>query len=288
MDANQQNIAETLANEMKEPVILLQMGDKNHLNIVAHPKNWDVTTLDLEKHLEAPFRKKGQITIADVDSYIEYSKRYGSLSNCNIYLDVNYEQFKVRATSIFNDHADGDGLPGWRDHRAIFIPRFSKEWNTWIGKTGSANAMSQFDFANFLENNIGDIASPTGSNLPSGSDVLTFVSKLEETRKVKFGSAVNLQNGTVQFEFIEDGDNATKGKLEMFKRFAIGIRPLFQGTAYQIEANLRYRIDRNTGEIKFWYELQRPDRVLEDASNEVIEAIRTKTGFPVIFGTPDA
>jgi uncharacterized protein YfdQ (DUF2303 family) len=283
----QLNIAETLANEMKSPEILLQMGTKNHINVVAHPDNWNIQTLDLEKNLDNPFRKRGSITVAEVDSFIDYSKRYGSLAACNIYLDVNYEQSKIHATSIFNDHADGDGLPGWRDHRCKFVPRFSKEWNTWTGKSGESYAMGQFDFAHFLENNIGDIASPAGSNLPSGSDVLTFVSKLEETRKVKFGSAVNLQNGTVQFEFIEDGDNATKGKLEMFKRFAIGIRPFFNGSAYQIEAALRYRIDRNTGEIKFWYELQRPDRVLEDASQEVIEAIRTKTGFPVIFGTPD-
>lgn len=281
------NIAETLANEMKSPEILLQMGAKNHLNVVAAPDNWKLQTLDLEKHLDTPLRKTGTVTVAAVDSFIDYSKRYGSLAACNIYLDVNYELSKVQATAIFNDHGDGDALPGWRDHRCKFIPRFSKEWNTWTGKHGMANAMGQFDFAHFLENNIGDIASPAGSSLPSGSDVLTFVSKLEETRKVKYGSGINLQNGMVQLEFVEEGDSATKGKLEMFKRFAIGIRPFFNGSAYQIEAALRYRIDRNSGEIKFWYELQRPDRILEDASQEVIDAIRTKTGFPVIFGTPD-
>lgn len=283
----QLNIAETLAAEMKSPDILLQMGEKNHINVIAAPDNWNLQTLDLEKHLENPFRKRGQITVAEVDSFIDFSKRYGSLASCNIYLDVNYEQSKVQATAIFNDHADGEGQPGWRDHRCKFIPRFSKEWNTWIGKSGAQQAMGQVEFAHFLENNIGDIASPAGSSLPSGSDVLTFVSQLEETRKVKYGSAVNLQNGMMAIQFIEEGDEATKGRLEVFKRFAIGIRPFFNGSAYQIEAALRYRIDRNTGEIKFWYELQRPDRVLEDASKEVIEAIRTRTGFPVIFGTPD-
>lgn len=281
------NIAETIARELKAPIKLLSAQDER-AHVVVLPEGWVSQTHDLEKFGDAPNRKKGQVTVAEVDSFIEFSKRYGSLSNCNIYLDVDYEQNKVHAVSIFNDHADGQGEAGWRDHRCKFIPRFSKEWKTWTGNSGQGNAMSQFDFAHFLENNIGDIASPAGSNLPSGSDVLTFVSKLEETRKVKFGSGVNLQNGMVQFEFIEEGDGNTKGKLEMFKRFSIGVRPFFGGSAYQVEAALRYRIDRNTGEIKFWYELQRPDRVLEDAAKEIIDSIRTKTGFPVIFGTPDA
>lgn len=281
------NIAETLTRELKNPVALLvAAGHRAH--VVYSPDGWMSQTHNLEQFGDHPYRMKGQVTVAEVDSFIDYSKRYGSLAMCNIYLDVDYEQNKVHAVAIFNDHGDADGTPGWRDHRCKFIPRFSKEWKTWTSKSGAQQAMSQFDFAHFLENNIGDIASPEGRNLPTGSDVLTFVSKLEETRKVKFGSAVNLQNGTVQFEFIEDGDSNTKGKLEMFKRFAIGVRPFFGGSPYQVDAALRYRIDRNTGEIKFWYELQRPDRVLEDAAKEVIDAIRTKTGFPVIFGTPDA
>lgn len=40
---------------------------------------------------------------------------------------------------------------------------------------------------------------------------LLFVAAMQETRKVKYGSAVNLQNGMVQIEFIEDGDSGTKG-----------------------------------------------------------------------------
>jgi uncharacterized protein YfdQ (DUF2303 family) len=64
------------------------------------------------------------------------------------------------------------------------------------------------------------------------------------------------------------------------------IRLFANGDAYQVKAFLRYRIDRNSGEIQFWYELQRPDRILEDASRAMVEKIRTSTGLPVIFGTP--
>lgn len=235
------------------------------------------------KLLPAPQRKTGNITTHDVDSFIDVVKRHGSLSDCNIYLDVNYAANKVNAKAVFNDHGDGLGQPGWQDFTATFAPSFSEEWKRWQGN--NKRAMEQVEFAHFLEENIGDITTPDGTQLPTGADVLTFVSKLEETRKVKYGSGVNLQNGMVQLEFIEEGDNGTKGRLELFKEFAIGIRPFFNGDAYSIRALLRHRIDRNNGQIKFWFELQRPDRVLEDASKSVIERIKGETGQHIIFGT---
>lgn len=251
-----------------------------NVQILCLPEGY--TSEDRHDLLPTPIRKKGNVEISEVQSFIDFSKRYGSLTNSNIYLDVNYAQQKVRAIAIFNDHKDGDGEAGWRDHRAIFEPQFTPEWGTW--NTFNKRSMSQTEFAHFLEANISDISG--GEKLPSGSDVLTFVSNLEETRNVKYGSAVNLQNGMVQIQFTEDGDSKTRGNLEVFKEFAIGIRPFMNGDAYQIRAFLRYRIDRNSGTISFAYELQRPDRILEDATKELIERIKTTTGIPVVFGTP--
>lgn len=269
--------AEGAAKIAAQPTVL-------HVEGIPHlvtPEGWH---LESAGHLMPyPPRKMGTLKIHEVDSFIDVAKRHGSLANCNIYLDVDYAANRIQATAVFNDHGDGEGEPGWRDHRAVFTPRMSEEWKRWTGK--DRQVMEQAKLAHFLEENIADIA--TGEGLPSGSDVLLFVAAMQETRRVKYGSAVNLQNGMVQIEFIEDGDNGTKGKLEMFKQFAIGARPFTGGDAYQIKAFLRYRIDRNSGGITFWYELQRADRVLEDASRAIVEKIRTATGLPVIYGTPE-
>lgn len=242
--------------------------------------------VDLEKFLPAPKRKTGTVVLHELESFIDFVKRQGSLTYSNIYLDVDYGQSKVKAVAIFNDHSDKDETAtGWRDHRAVFNPRWSEEWNRWVKNSG--NAMSQVELANFLEKNIGDIVGNEGNKMPTGSEVLTFVSALTETRKVKYGSAVNLQNGMVQIEFVEDGDNNTKGKLDMFREFAIGIRPFHHGQAYEMKAFLRYRIDRNSGEIRFWFDLQRSDKVLEDACADMISKIKAEAGVPVLFGTPE-
>lgn len=238
-----------------------------------------------EDLLPEPVRKRGTTVMHDAESFIAMLDRHGSLSTMNIYLDVNYATSDVKAIAVFNDHQDGAGDAGWRDFRCIYQPRFSEEWRRWTAN--NKVAMDQTKFANFLEDNIGDIVQPEGSTLPSGADVLAFVTALSETRKVKYGSGINLQNGMVQIEFVEEGDNGTKGKLELFKEFAIGIRPYFNGDAYRIIAKLRYRIDRNTGQIALWYELHRHDRALEAASKAIIDKIKSEAGAAVFFGTPE-
>lgn len=243
------------------------------------------TYSSLERLLPTPTRKKGTLVAHDVDSFIAILKRHGSLATCNVYLDVDYAANKIDAVALFNDHADGDGAPGWRDFRCTFAPRFGEEWKRWAGH--HKKAMDQMAFAQFIETNIADIVQPPGTKLPTGADLLTFATTLTETRKVKYGSGVNLQNGMVQIEFIEEGDNGTKGKLELFREFAIGVQPFFNGDAYQVRAWLRYRIDRNTGQIAFWYELQRHDKALEDASRAVIERIKAEAGAAVVFGRPE-
>jgi uncharacterized protein YfdQ (DUF2303 family) len=237
---------------------------------------------DLEWLLDTPRRKSGMIKTTTVESFIDVVKRYGSLAACNLYLDVDYGAQRIQATAVFNDHADGDGAPGWRDFRATFAPVFSEEWKRWKEKHGQT--FDQVKLAHFLEENISDIRG--GDGLPSGADVLQFVTKLEETRKVKYGSAINLQNGMTQVEFIEEGDAGQRGRLDLFREFGLALRPFQGGDPYLVRAFLRYRIDRNSGGISFSYELQRLDRVLEDACKATVDAIQAKTGMPVIFGTP--
>ncbi|MEO6146547.1 MAG: DUF2303 family protein [Sulfuriferula sp.] len=271
--------AEAIANIAAKPIMMEVQGTP----IVFSPIN--MVSRTLAELLPTPTRKSGRVHLHESDSFIDYVKRHGSLASCNIYLDVDYAKQHVKATAVFNDHADGDGLPGWRDHRAEFMPRFTEEWSRW--SKNNVLPKSQTDFATFLETNIGDITSPENSKMPSGADVLTFVSQLQETRKVKYGSAINLANGMMQIEFIEEGDAATKGKLDIFREFSVGIRPFLNGQAYEVRAFLRYRIDRNNGAIMFWYELQRAERVLEDACKGIVKSIRTETGMPVVFGTPE-
>ncbi|WP_028451881.1 DUF2303 family protein [Chitinilyticum aquatile] len=270
--SQQENYAQTIATEARKPVVLFDEFDNERQ--IALPVGYQLH--DCEHLLPHPRRATGRTTLHDTDSFIAYAKRIGSLTSTAIYINADYAKNQVSAVAIFNDHED---QPGWRDHTATLQPRITEEWKTWTA--GSGQWKKQIDFAHFLEQNLPDIVAP------NGSDVLTFVTQLEEQRNVKYRSGVNLQNGMVQIEFVEDGSDATKGKLELFKEFTIGVRPFFGGEAYSVKAALRYRIDRNSGEIAFMYELQRPEKIIEDAAKVIVDSIKEQAGFPVFFGTPN-
>lgn len=242
--------------------------------------SWDAERC--QQLLSAPTRKFGTIKIHSVDSFIDVVKSQGSLTNSNIYVDADYAANKVSATAVFNDFGDDPGATGWRDHRAVFIPRQTQEWKRWTAKSGAK--MTQSELAFFLEENVNDIVTTTPGGV-TGADVLAFVTKLEETKTVKFRSGTNIQNGEVQLEYVEDGDDNTKGKLNMFKEFSLGLR-VFEGDEERIglKAFLRYRINRNDAQVTFWFDLQRPDRVIEDASKAIVKKISDQAGVAVIYG----
>lgn len=232
---------------------------------------------DLEKLLPAPARKRASVTMTDAASFVAYTKKHGSLDECVIYADVDATTNKCNLLAIINDNkADA---PQWRDHRCSFAPKLSLEWSRWL--SGNKKAMNQSDFATWLEDNLGDIASVP--NMPSGADILAMALGFEANADKKFRSKINLQNGGVSFEFVEDETKETRTRMTVFERFTLGL-PVFDGSAdaYPVEARLKYR--EKEGRVTFWYELIRPDRVFKSAVADTLNHIKEQTGFMLLNG----
>ncbi len=273
--------AQAVAELAQKPFISKDNTDTAVLLIPDGPGSWDFKSL--ESFQNAPNRKKGSVALHDVDSFIVTAVRHGTELDSVIYIDADYARNAVSATAVFNDNGKDGETRGWRDHRAVFTPRQTKQWCDWIQSNGKK--MGQEDFANFFEQHISDFAPVPGK--PNGGDVLLFVSQLQDTRTVRYGSSINTQNGMMQLEYTEEGEANQKGKLDMFKEFSLGISPFFGGKPYQIDAFLRYRIDRSTRQISFWYELKQPEAILESACADMIKKIKDETKLPVVFGVPD-
>lgn len=284
MDTNlDTNLAETLAREMKQP---LEIASNTNADIrrVALPPGWNLEERDDSKKLPTPLRKLATVRLRDTDSFIDYVKRHGSLTDSTVWCQADYTKGQVAFVGIINDHGEDPDKAAWRDHRAHFSPEFSEEWRRWIGK--NKQSFSQAEFAAFIEENLKDVASPEGSGFPAGSEMLAMALQFEATQDMRFKSAIRLQNGGVNMSFVQDDDDQTLQKMQMFERFAIGIPVFWNGDAYQIDARLRYRV--RDGKLTFHYELIRHDKVLEAATNTVIATIREKTGNPFFFGDPFA
>jgi uncharacterized protein YfdQ (DUF2303 family) len=242
---------------------------------IALPEKW--TIADLEHLLPVPARKHATVSVTTTGSFIDYTKKHGSLDECVIYADITAEQSRCTLVAVINDNAAEQAK--WRDHRCTFSPALSVEWKRWTGKNGTL--MSQADFATWLEDNQGDVRSVNGS--PSGADILTMAQAFEVNADKRVKSHINLQSGGVRFEFIEDETKDTRTSMEVFRRFTLAL-PVFEGSndAYPVEARLKYR-DSN-GKVSFWYELIRPDRAFKTAVQSSLDQTKEATGFMILHG----
>jgi len=268
------NQVEAIVANTAKPII--QTLENDRLLILLPNGYKAVEQIDLSKFKPDPIRKSGTATLTDTDSFIYFVKAEGSLASCRIYVSVDYQAGAVKFTAVMNDHEQEK--PHWRDYRATFEPAKSVEWGIWKGRDGKQ--MSQADFATFLEDNNKDIASVQG--MPTGTQMLEMALNFEARQEAVIKSAIRLQSGTVAFDYTDKEDDATVKRMEVFQRFSLGIAPFFNGQPYQLDARLKYRI--NSGKLAFWYELIRPDLVLQDAAKAVIEKIKAESGFPVLFG----
>lgn len=274
------NIVEALAREMKQPIEIASEPGGN-IKRIALPPGWTLAEKDDDaKLLTQPRRKLAKVKLIDAESFIDYIKRHGSMTDSTIWCIADYKVGRVNFLGILNDHGEDEAKAAWRDHRASFTPEFSEEWARWIGK--HKQHFSQADFASFIEDNLKDIASVEGQ--PTGAQMLEMALTFEANQDMRFKSALRLQSGGVQMSFVQDDDAQTLQKMQVFDRFSIGLPVFWNGDAYRIDARLRYRV--RDGKLTFWFELIRQDKVLEAATQTLITTIREKTGNPFFFGDP--
>lgn len=249
----------------------------NGIPYVIVPNGYKVE--DIERLLDSPMRKRGNIIITNAAGFIDYLQKHSASDVSTIYADIDSEKTRCKLLAVIDDHsAEG---PNWRQHTCIFEPKQALEWSRWNGS--NKLQMNQGDFAAWLEDNLPDIASVPG--FPTGTEILQMALGFEANADKKFRSKINLQSGGVQFEYVEDETKDTRSKMIVFERFTLGI-PVFDGSvsAYPVEARLKYR--EKDGKVVFWYELIRPDRVFKSAVADELSTIKEGTGLQIIAGSP--
>ena len=279
------NIAETLAAEMKKPELHTSENDGS-LQYLLLPPGWQHKVLDEEHVLAAPRRLKAKPALRDKASFIAYVQRHApnhsrpSVDARTLWCTADWTAGQLAFHAVLDDHHPHQDSSAWRDHVASYTPQTSVEWKRWHAQ--DRKAMSQVEFASFVEDNRASIASVDG--FPTSAQMFEMAINMEATQDVRFKSAIRLQSGGTQLQFIADDDKQTVERMQLFERFAIGIPVFWQGDAYQITARLKYRV--RDGKVSFWDEMERTDVVFEAAAKTLVDDIRTGTGVPFFFGSP--
>ncbi len=145
---------------------------------VVVPDGFDIKSL--ESLQIAPSRIRQNTNLISPSSLIAYIQRFRDTRSV-----VFADKTKTRIVAVLDFHQDADN-PHWGMHKAVYDCPFSDEWKAWSAADG--NKMNQIDFAEFLENNIQNVA-PVGDNYsgPSGTELLEMV--LAFRRPVRLSSS---------------------------------------------------------------------------------------------------
>ena len=259
-----------LAGAAMQPV---KVGEHHFVMVPKDVKREDITDA-VEKALPMPLRKRGTLALKDLASFTQYCNEQASSQIGYIYADPDARTF----TAVFNDHRHEE-TPGWRDHRATYKAEFTPEFQKWMGN--DKQHKKQLAFAEFIEDNFVDIA---GNDAQLMLDVATTI---QAKTDITFSSSKRLENGQAQLTYNEviNAQAGANGALTIPKTFQLGLRLFKNGAGYLLKARLKYRLEQ--GGVTFWYELDRPEKAIEDAFAGYIQQVRdTAGGYTVLLGTP--
>ncbi|QNK66062.1 DUF2303 family protein [Variovorax sp. PAMC26660] len=247
-----------------------QIGESYHAVVPQSFRHVDLTDM-VEKTRPAPSRKRGEVVLGDVASLLAYCADQGAQASGYIYADTDTRKI----VAVFNDAKDG---AGWRDHRAVFEAELTPEAKRWLAS--NSKAMPQDEFATFIEDNQPDLQGEDATNL------LTVATTMQAKSDISFASAKRLQDGQTQLVYNEmvNATAGASGELKIPKTFALGLRIFKNGDGYKLTARLKYRL--HSGSVKFWYELERPERAIEDAFKGYVADVAGKSGYTVLTGRP--
>ncbi|WP_411197273.1 YfdQ family protein [Klebsiella variicola] len=241
---------------------------------VVVPEGFDVKSL--ESLQVAPSRIRQITNLISPGSLIAYIQRFRDARSV-----VFADKTKTQIVAVLDFHQNAEA-PHWGMHKAVYNCPFSDEWKAWTA--ADSNKMNQIDFAEFLENNIQNVA-PVGDNYsgPSGTELLEMVLAFQETRKVEFKSVKRLQDGTCQFQYSDDKSGS--GNTKIPEKISLAIAPFHNGAPYQIDARIRYRL--RDGQLVLWYELIEPKKIVEHAFQEIVTDMENQLGedLPIYEGS---
>jgi uncharacterized protein YfdQ (DUF2303 family) len=261
-----------------------------------------------EHLLPNPLRRRAVVRVDDADSFVAYIRRYQTLANRSqqvVFAEITETDAEFTAILDYHDAdvfeptskenpSDGEnvstvispttGAPQWGQHRVVYSCKRTPEWSRWLGKNGTK--MNQVDFAEFIEDNAADI-NPNGvDGRPSMATMIAVSRTLSATSAGSFTQSIRLSNGDARFKWTESVKGKAEvdgGEVEVPEEFLIGVAPFVGFDGYEMSARLKYRV--LDGKLTMWYELERPYKVVEKATGEVIRKVTEQTGLMPFRGS---
>ncbi|API58883.1 hypothetical protein BSL82_05800 [Tardibacter chloracetimidivorans] len=251
---------------------------------------------DFDPFREKPLRRSGTAVLTALESFVGHVNRFKDEDSIIFASD---DRAAPSLTAVIDYHRQGhEGDPRFGKHRAHFAFPLSDEWQAW--QEADKAPMSMIEFAAFLEDRVIDVlqlipgedelnreqqmfVDATGGAVATPSQLIAMSLSLKVNEKATVNEVRNLSTGEGEVQFTSTHDTAIAGdRVRVPTVFIIGIPVFRNGAFYRVLARLRYR--QMQGQLKFWYELWRTDRVFDHAFKEACEQVRVETELPLLLG----
>jgi len=244
----------------------------------------EVETIDLtgDEFRDFPRRTEGSVHVDNVASFAAYFAKHAD-PGTEVFADETRRTITAVLdapwpTAADDGHAGDDGAR-WREHVLVLKPPFTDAWKTWA--SADRQAMAQTPFAEFIEDNLADIANEP---VPA-ADMLLVATTFQRHDKVQFSSSTILESGErkLRYEETSDATAGSKGEIKVPRAFKIGVAIYDDVQPYAVECRLRHRV--KSGQLSMWYVMDRPGDKILDAFRDVVGQIAEATGATVMRGS---
>lgn len=253
----------------------------------------------LEPYRTHPERRKGTARFTELSSFCEHTNRFKDEGSV-VFAEVTAAP---KLLAVLDYHPQGStSKPRFGVHRSLYEFPMSREWTAWTHAEGKA--LTQDQFALFLEDRLVDVVDPTNGDVSQASVVTLF----RQALGVKFAEPGELlalsrgltvhathkatqtfdpQSGTGTLHFHEEHNpQDQRGQsVKVPGAFIITI-PVFRGgDPFIVPVRLRYRL--NGAQFTWTYDLFARDRVLDKSIRDACDKVAEVTGLPVLMGAPE-
>ena len=240
-------------------------GDRQKLIVPEGYRLEDVTDKDrLAAHAAAA------IVLDEKQALIDYVNRFREPGSV---LFADADKSEVRCVLDYHLASNGeDATTGARQHKATLKLRDSEEFQRWNAIAGQL--VTQEVFADFLEENANDIASPDPAAM------IDLARDLSASVGATFRSKVDLQSGDRVFNYARE--TTVDEKIVVPKIVELEI-PLYQGEQ-PMRLRMAFRYSLGGGGLRLGVEWRRVQYQRLALFKEIAFAVAEGTGVPVFVG----
>ena len=276
-----------MKDESQNPALVVERLVRQTQPLLTIDNNSDIPPLavvppgcvieSLEHFLPRPLRIKAAPAFEDIRGFCVYINEFKGAATRMWVKAVPGGAIFLAIIDHHTKEEEGDKLvAGWCNHSARFNLKYSPEWNLWKGMSGKW--VGQLEMAEFIQDNIRDVANPPGA------EMLELTQTLRVTTNVEFDAQHLLKNGQVKLNYAENVvAKAGVGEMVMPETFDLGIPVFEHQSRFKITCKLRFRVESK--KLTMRIDIPGLHAILKEVLEAVVEDVEDNTGLHPMWGS---